>query len=366
MHPDECRSTHLLLLPPTLLRSITWRPVKVNNLHTIHNDPPPSTQSWERFAKSFQSFSFNFPPLSFSSKNSLRKIHSPLRTHTRYIILIFRLSSSSPSQFSLTVIIHHPSILLRTLPQRNLVAPLHGALFHSPIPGELSVSVRHTGWMPKRSSTGSTGEAVWLIPWRGLARIRQDPLWRRVWDEAGRNRVPRETRGGRDRPTRDVSPLPPRPTANGHPRLAPPSTWRTVDTAAFNRWRCAVSPSLFHHGRLSPLSLSLSVRLLLSLSQSRHSHDCRASVAQIIVTIVASFLASFARWSTRVRPTLALCSLRQSGQELILFLPLDGWQVEQVCHGADVCWNSAGDGIGGNCLRGEGDDGISRVTCWSV
>lgn len=110
MHPDECRSTHLLLLPPTLLRSITWRPVKVNNLHTIHNDPPPSTQSWERFAKSFQSFSFNFPPLSFSSKNSLRKIHSPLRTHTRYIILIFRLSSSSPSQFSLTVIIHHPSI----------------------------------------------------------------------------------------------------------------------------------------------------------------------------------------------------------------------------------------------------------------
>ena len=279
MHPDECRSTHLLLLPPTLLRSITWRPVKVNNLHTIHNDPPPSTQSWERFAKSFQSFSFNFPPLSFSSKNSLRKIHSPLRTHTRYIILIFRLSSSSPSQFSLTVIIHHPSILLRTLPQRNLVAPLHGALFHSPIPGELSVSVRHTGWMPKRSSTGSTGEAVWLIPWRGLARIRQDPLWRRVWDEAGRNRVPRETRGGRDRPTRDVSPLPPRPTANGHPRLAPPSTWRTVDTAAFNRWRCAVSPSLFHHGRLSPLSLSLSlsVRLLLSLSQSRHSHDCRAS-----------------------------------------------------------------------------------------
>lgn len=160
MHPDECRSTHLLLLPPTLLRSITWRPVKVNNLHTIHNDPPPSTQSWERFAKSFQSFSFNFPPLSFSSKNSLRKIHSPLRTHTRYIILIFRLSSSSPSQFSLTVIIHHPSILLRTLPQRNLVAPLHGALFHSPIPGELSVSVRHTGWMPKRSSTGSTGEAV--------------------------------------------------------------------------------------------------------------------------------------------------------------------------------------------------------------
>lgn len=86
MHPDECRSTHLLLLPPTLLRSITWRPVKVNNLHTIHNDPPPSTQSWERFAKSFQSFSFNFPSLSFSSKNSLRKIHSPLRTHTRYII----------------------------------------------------------------------------------------------------------------------------------------------------------------------------------------------------------------------------------------------------------------------------------------
>ena len=117
-----------------------------------------------------------------------------------------------------------------------------------------------------------------------------------------------------------------------------------------------LSPRPFSTTVVSPLSLSLSlsVRLLLSLSQSRHSHDCRASVAQIIVTIVASFLASFARWSTRVRPTLALCSLRQSGQELILFLPLDGWQVEQVCHGADVCWNSAGDGIGGNCLGGEG------------
>ena len=162
MHPDECRSTHLLLLPPTLLRSITWRPVKVNNLHTIHNDPPPSTQSWERFAKSFQSFSFNFPSLSFSSKNSLRKIHSPLRTHTRYIINlpIILLIPQSILTHSHHPSFFHPSILLRTLPQRNLVAPLHGALFHSPIPGELSVSVRHTGWMPKRSSTGSTGEAV--------------------------------------------------------------------------------------------------------------------------------------------------------------------------------------------------------------
>lgn len=162
MHPDECRSTHLLLLPPTLLRSITWRPVKVNNLHTIHNDPPLPTQSWERFTKSFQSFSFNFPPLSFSSKFSSKNPLPLENSHEVYyinlpIILLIPQSilthSHHPSSF-------HPSILLRTLPQRNLVAPLHGALFHSPIPGELSVSVRHTGWMPKRSSTGSTGEAV--------------------------------------------------------------------------------------------------------------------------------------------------------------------------------------------------------------
>lgn len=123
---------------------------------TIHPPLPNLGNDSRRVSKVSHS---TFPP-SPSPRNSLRKIHSPLRTHTRYIILIFRLSSSSPSQFSLTVIIHHPSILLRTLPQRNLVAPLHGALFHSPIPGELSVSVRHTGWMPKRSSTGSTGEAV--------------------------------------------------------------------------------------------------------------------------------------------------------------------------------------------------------------
>ena len=156
MHPDECRSTHLLLPP-------SFDHVAAGQSQQFAHDPQRSTPPYPILGtihEEFPKFLIQLSPPSPSPRNSLRKIHSPLRTHTRYIILIFRLSSSSPSQFSLTVIIHHPSILLRTLPQRNLVAPLHGALFHSPIPGELSVSVRHTGWMPKRSSTGSTGEAV--------------------------------------------------------------------------------------------------------------------------------------------------------------------------------------------------------------
>lgn len=106
-----------------------------------------------------------------------------------------------------------------------------------------------------------------------VARTGKDPsgpsltssLGRRE-EESGARRVPWETRGDKDRPTRDVSPLPPRSTANGHPRLAPPSTWRTVDTAAFNRWRCAVSPSLFHHGPSPSLSLSL------ALARAHRSH----------------------------------------------------------------------------------------------
>lgn len=90
-------------------------------------------------------------------------------------------------------------------------------------------------------------EAVWLIPWRGLVRIRQDlsdiesgmsqggigTEWS-SWSPVGRG-------GDKDRPTRDVSTLPPWSTANGQARLAPSSTWRTEDTGAFNRWRCASS-----------------------------------------------------------------------------------------------------------------------------
>lgn len=77
------------------------------------HDPQRSTPPYPILGtihEEFPKFLIQLSPPSPSPRNSLRKIHSPLRTHTRYIILIFRLSSSSPSQFSLTVIIHHPSI----------------------------------------------------------------------------------------------------------------------------------------------------------------------------------------------------------------------------------------------------------------
>lgn len=107
MHPDECRSTHLLL-PPSSVRSRGGRSKSTicTRSTTIHPSLPNLGNDSRRVSKVSHS---TFPP-SPSPRNSLRKIHSPLRTHTRYIILIFRLSSSSPSQFSLTVIIHHPSI----------------------------------------------------------------------------------------------------------------------------------------------------------------------------------------------------------------------------------------------------------------
>lgn len=160
MHPDECRSTHLLLLPPS------FDHVAAGQSQQFAHDPQRSTPPYpilgtihEEFPKFLIQLS---PPLllleKFSSKNPLplENSHEVYYINLSIILLIpqsILTHSHHPSSF-------HPSILLRTLPQRNLVAPLHGALFHSPIPGELSVSMRHTGWMPKRSSTGSTGEAV--------------------------------------------------------------------------------------------------------------------------------------------------------------------------------------------------------------
>lgn len=47
--------------------------------------------------------------------------------------------------------------------------------------------------------------------------------------------------GSKDRPTRNAPRLPPCSTANGHPGLAPSSTWRTEDAGAFNRWRSLLS-----------------------------------------------------------------------------------------------------------------------------
>lgn len=160
MHPDESRSTHLLL-PPSSVRSRGGRSKSTicTRSTTIHPSLPNLGNDSRRVSKVSHS---TFPPLSFSSKFSSKNPLPLENSHEVYyinlpIILLIPQSilthSHHPSSF-------HPSILLRTLPQRNLVAPLHGALFHSPIPGELSVSMRHTGWMPKRSSTGSTGEAV--------------------------------------------------------------------------------------------------------------------------------------------------------------------------------------------------------------
>ena len=106
---------------------------------------------------------------------------------------------------------------------------------------------------------------------------------------------------------------------------------------------------------VSPLFLSLSLFVSCSPSHSRGTATTVARLSRRLSQpssplfsplLLDGQLASGRHWR--------FCSLRQSGQELILFLPLDGWQVEQVCHGADVCWNSAGDGIGGNCLGGEG------------
>lgn len=119
---------------------------------------------------------------------------------TRSILLIFRLSSSS-----LVNLTHsHPSSFNVNSPRPwNPSNLLLLALFHSPIPGEFSVpaggGTTHWRMETKRGRRAQERyprwEAVWLIPWRGLARIRQDPLWRRVWDEAGRNRESRGRRG---------------------------------------------------------------------------------------------------------------------------------------------------------------------------
>lgn len=227
---------------------------------------------------------------------------------TRSILLIFRLSSSSPVNLTHS----HPSSFNVNSPRPWNPSPTESPS-SCPLPfsdsGRILSSSRwrcNTLTDGNEARTKGTGAipAVRSCVIDTVTRTGKDPSGPSLTSSLGRGReesgVPRETRGDRDRPTRDVSPLPPRPTANGHPRLAPPSTWRTVDTAAFNRWRCAVSPSLFHHGRL-PLSFSP--------SPSRALTDCRASVAQIIVTV-----ASFARWSTRVRPTSTLCSRDNRGR----------------------------------------------------
>lgn len=47
--------------------------------------------------------------------------------------------------------------------------------------------------------------------------------------------------GNKDRPTRNVPPLPLWSAAHGQPRLVPSPTWRTDDTAGINRWRVSLS-----------------------------------------------------------------------------------------------------------------------------
>lgn len=86
-----------------------------------------------------------------------------------------------------------------------------------------------------------------MISWRGLARIRQDlsdvesGMSQGGIENEWSSRSPVGCGGDKDRPTRNVSTLPLRFTANGHSRLAPSSTWRPEDTGAFNRWRSASS-----------------------------------------------------------------------------------------------------------------------------
>lgn len=338
MYP-EYRSSHLLLPPPPPFDHVAGQS---QTICTRHNDPPSLhdlsifEERRKRSAKNFQ-FSFNFPlPFSSFLEILLEKFThpSPFKTHTKRIINLpcYYYYPPHPPSTSLTFI-RHPSTsiprVLRTLPQRNLL-PLLGALFHSPIPRDVSEFqpvVQHT-----EARTKDTGArpAVRSCVIDTVTRTGKDPSGPsltsslgRGREESGARRVPRETRGDRDRPTRDVSPLPPRPTANGHPRLAPPSTWRTVDTAAFNRWRCAVSPSLFHHGR--PLSFSLFFFFSLSLSralteaQPRLSCVCRADYrnCRLFSRLFCSMV------NSRPADIDALLS-RQSAPELILSRMVSG------------------------------------------
>lgn len=115
------------------------------------------------------------------------------------------------------------------------------------------------------------------------------------WSPVGRG-------GDKDRPTRDVSTLPPWFTANGQARLAPSSTWRTEDTSVFNRWRYASSLFVFQlrflvvHVGSQPASRAMILAVCLSRRLSYYRF---------------SDLFGRRRWSACIRSTSTLLDNRE-------------------------------------------------------